>query len=158
MKKYTILAETHKEEGTTGPGHMHLVISLIKWGFITSVLSSCVSCLLPLSLCPGLAVGCPVTWKDRFSKKNTLLLLLMTLFIPHLRCGSYCAEFGTSSRIPTTLHSRFLKNHCEKEETKAPSWKTCPKSWNWSFETKPANAKYGVSPLTVSSWRKCVSF
>lgn len=70
MKKYMIMARSHKEEGTR-PGHMHLVISLIKCDFMTLTLSSFLSRLLPLSLFSNLAVGCPVTWKESFSKQNT---------------------------------------------------------------------------------------
>lgn len=47
-EKYMVLARTCQEEGTR-PGHMHLVISLIKWDSIALALPSFLPCLLPLS-------------------------------------------------------------------------------------------------------------
>lgn len=61
------IAGAHKEEGTR-PGHMHLVISLIKWNFITLALSSFLSSLLTLSLFPGLGSELPSYLKREFIK------------------------------------------------------------------------------------------
>lgn len=128
-----ILAETHKEEGTARPGHMHLVISLLKRGFITLALSSFVSCLLPLSLFPGLAVGWPVIWKGSFFKeKYRVTITNDAIYTVSLLCEVLCRVSSVhhleSLQLSTVV---FINIIVQKRKLRI----TCPKSYHSTDET-----------------------
>lgn len=115
------MAGAHKEEGTR-PGHMHLVISLIKWDLMTLALSSLLSCLLPFSVS-----------RTRGELPGYLKRVFQSKILPYdYECHSLHPVFAvlvtvlrafcTLPRILTTpLSSRFRNYCCKQEETKALS-------------------------------------